>query len=141
MAKRRAARELALQCLHQWDLQGPDTGREGASELIGRLTTDPVVRDYCRQLVETYWENAIDIDESISARASNWKLDRMAVVDRNVLRLAITELTHFPEVPPKVVIDEAIEIAKRFSTERSGSFVNGILDRMLAEREESHGAG
>ena len=141
MSKRRAARELALQCLHQWDQQGPDTGRDGADDVIIRLSTEPDVRAYCRKLLETYWEHAIAIDETISARAANWRLDRMAVVDRNVLRLAVTELTYFPDVPPKVVLDEAIEIAKRFSTERSGSFVNGILDRILSEREEPHGAG
>ena len=141
MTKRRSARELALQCLHQWDQQGPDTGREGAIEVMNRLATDREVAEYCHELLETYWEHAIEIDEAISARAENWRLDRMAVVDRNVLRLAVTELEHFPAVPPRVVLDEAIEIVKRFSTERSGSFVNGILDRFLSEREESHGAG
>ncbi len=141
MSKRRAARELALQCLHQWDQQGPDTGREAAEDVIERLSQDGEVQKYCRRLLETYWEHAIPVDEMIAARAENWRLDRMAVIDRNVLRLAVTELYYFQDVPPKVVLDEAIEIAKRFSTERSGSFVNGILDRILSEREESHGAG
>ena len=141
MTERREARELALQCLHQWDQQGPDTGRDAAEDVIQQLTQDRDVREYCRRLLESYWEHAIPIDEIISERAANWRLDRMAVIDRNVLRLAVTELYYFEEVPPKVVLDEAIEIAKRFSTERSGSFVNGILDRILTEREGSNGAG
>ena len=141
MGQRRAARILALQCLHQWDVQGPDTGRETAEDVIERLSREDEVRDYCREILATYWEHAIEIDEKIAASAENWRLDRMASVDRNVLRIAVTELLHFPAVPPKVAIDEAIEIAKSFSTEQSGSFVNGILDRVLSEREEPHGAG
>lgn len=141
MGERRAARVLALQCLHAWEAHGPDSGRRAADEVMERLTREPAVRDYCRRLLETYWEHTIAIDERLAACAENWKLDRMAVVDRNVLRIAATEILHFPETPAKAAIDEAIEIAKRFSTERSGSFVNGILDRVLSEREEAHGAG
>jgi N utilization substance protein B len=141
MGERRAARVLALQCLHTWEAQGPDTGREAAEELIRRLSREPAVQEQCRRLLAAYWEHAAEIDERIAEYAEHWKLDRMAVVDRNVLRLAVTELLYFLDVPPRVAIDEAIEIAKRFSTERSGSFVNGILDRVLAEREGSDGAG
>lgn len=141
MGQRRRARELALQCLHQWDAQGPDGGREAAETVIETLATEAEVQEYCRALLHSYWDHAIELDELIAAHAENWRLDRMATVDRNVLRIAVTELSHFPATPPKVVIDEAIEVAKRFSTERSGSFVNGILDRVLAEREERHGAG
>ncbi len=141
MGHRREARILALQCLHTWDAQGPDSGQDAAEEVIERLSREQTVREFCRRLLSTYWEHSPEIDEMISECAEHWALDRMAVVDRNVLRLAVTELLHFPEIPSKVVIDEAIEIVKRFSTERSGSFVNGILDRVLSEREEPHGAG
>jgi transcription antitermination factor NusB len=141
VSQRRAARVLALQCLHTWEAQGPDTGRGATDDVIARLSREEDVRDYCRGLLEAYWDHAIAIDEKITTCAEHWSLDRMAVVDRNVLRLAVTELLHFPDVPPKVVIDEAIEIAKRFSTERSGAFINGILDKVLTEREEAHGAG
>jgi len=141
MARRRAARELALQGLHSWDQHGPDSGPHAAREVIADRGRDPEIAAYACALLETYWKHALDIDERIEGCSEHWRLARMAVVDRNVLRLAVTELLHFPDVPPKVVIDEAIEIAKRFSTERSGAFVNGILDRVLSEREETHGSG
>ncbi len=139
MSKRRQARELALQCLHQWDQQGPDSGLDAATEFIERIGSDPEVRLYCGRLLDAFWNHSIPIDEKITTCAANWRLDRMAVVDRNVLRLAVTELLYFEDIPPKVVIDEAIEIAKKYSTERSGSFVNGILDRVHSERSDTNG--
>lgn len=137
MGKRREARELALMCLHQWDMRGPDDGEELADELIQTRTGDREVREFTRRLLRGYWDHRIAIDEEIAGAATNWSLERLAVVDRNVLRLAVAELRHVSEVPPAVTLDEAIEIAKKFSTEQSGSFVNGILDRVLGEEEQN----
>lgn len=130
---------MALKCLHQWDQQGADAGRDEAEALMSTLSGDQDIQDYARQLLAAFWEHALPIDEAIGAVATNWRLDRMAVVDRNLLRLAVTELQHFPDVPPKVVLDEAIELAKEYSTENSPTFINGILDRMLHEEETPDG--
>ncbi|MCA8959823.1 MAG: transcription antitermination factor NusB [Planctomycetes bacterium] len=138
MGRRRDARELALKCLHQWD-QRPDDGRELAAMTITDLAADADEAAYCRLLLEAFWANASSIDEMIQAAAENWRLERMAVVDRAVLRLAVTELLHVHEVPARVTLDEAIELAKLYSTEKSGAFVNGILDRILTELEKSDG--
>ncbi|MFQ5655600.1 MAG: transcription antitermination factor NusB [Planctomycetota bacterium] len=137
---RRAARELALACLHQWDQRGPDDGRELAEVHIRESAPEPRVAAYARQLLESYWAEPAAIDERIEVVAEHWRLERMAVIDRNVLRLAVTEMYHVDAVPPRVTIDEAIELAKMYSTERSGAFVNGILDRILADWEREHGA-
>ncbi|MEM7165021.1 MAG: transcription antitermination factor NusB [Planctomycetota bacterium] len=140
MGKRREARELALMCLHQWDVRGADDGVDLAGQLIREASADEEVKEFARSLLDTYWDNRMLIDETIAAAASNWKFDRIAVVDRCVLRLAVAELEGCPDIPPRVTLDEAIEVAKKFSTANSGSFVNGILDRILTERETEHGA-
>ena len=140
MGERREARELALQCLYQWDQQGPDDGRELATQYLESRAASPDSRKYAAKLLEHYWDHALAIDERIAICADNWSVHRMSVIDRNILRLAVTELNHMAAVPSRVILDEAIELAKRFSTEKSGSFVNGILDRVLKEQEESHGA-
>ncbi|MCI0650292.1 MAG: transcription antitermination factor NusB [Planctomycetes bacterium] len=130
---------MALQCLHQWDQRGPDEGRDLAEAQIGARERPPEVSQYARKLLATFWEHCAAIDETIEAAASNWRLARMAVVDRSVLRIAVTELHHIHAVPPKVAIDEAIELAKKYSTEKSGAFVNGILDRILSDWVSRHG--
>lgn len=135
MGKRREARELALMCLHQWDLRGPDEGRDLAEQLVMDRTEDREVRGFARELLACFWEHRMEIDERIQRVAENWTLDRLAVVDRNVLRLAVAELQYVEEVPDRVTLDEAIEIAKKYSTEKSGAFVNGILDRIRSEQE------
>ena len=88
------------------------------------------IRDFAVPLVAGVVEHRQEVDERISRYAENYHLDRLAVVDRNVLRLAIYEMLHRPDIPPVVSINEAIEIAKRFGTEESSRFVNGILDRV-----------
>lgn len=136
MGQRREARELALKCLHQWDQQGPDDGRALAASFIEQRAGAQEIADYTNTLLDTFWNRAVDVDELISAAAEHWSVHRMAVVDRNILRLAVTEMCYIPTVPPRVSIDEAIELAKVYSTEKSGAFVNGILDKILAEREK-----
>ena len=81
-----------------------------------------------------------EIDAWIDASSDNWRISRMAVIDRNVLRIAATELRWIEDIPPRVAIDEAIEIVRRFSTEKSATFVNGILDRLLKDAEQEDGS-
>lgn len=91
--------------------------------------------DFANVLVEGVFSNRAEIDKFINKYAKNWKLERMAVVDRNVLRISTFELLYLEEIPPKVSINEAVNLAKKFSTEDSGKFVNGILDRINKEKD------
>ena len=139
-AKRTKSRERALQALYQIDVASTDL-----EEALGRFwrSFEPVereVRETAEGLVRGVAAHRREIDEAIEAVSVNWRLDRMAKVDRNVLRLAVHELLHRPDVPVKVVIDEAIELGKKFGSESSGAFVNGVLDRIAgalpAERRQ-----
>ena len=94
------------------------------------------LRDFTQRLVSGTLANRDDLDAIISKQADHWRLARMPIVDRNILRLALFELLHEPSTPRPVVIDEALEIAKRFSTPRSSQFINGILDGVLKGRKE-----
>jgi N utilization substance protein B len=130
--KRTKARERALQALYQIDVASTDL-----EEALARFwrSFEPVereVRETAEALVRGVAAQRREIDDAIEAVSVNWRLDRMAKVDRNVLRLAVHELLHRPDVPVKVVIDEAIELGKKFGSESSGAFVNGVLDRIAA---------
>lgn len=132
MGSRRQAREIALQALYRYDLNpGPAASALADAEGFGKA--DEPVREFARALVEGVLERRARIDELIEAVSIKWQIPRMAVVDRNVLRLAAWELMDRPETPAKVVLNEAIELAKTFGGEESGTFVNGILDRIRAE--------
>lgn len=145
--RRTRARELALQMLYALELRGAEALEEldaflqhhtrGAGDEHGQ--NDMVA--YARRLVLGAWERRQDLNDWIEHIAENWRLERMAHVDRNVLRLAIYELLYETDVPFKVVINEAIELAKRFSTSQSGAFVNGILDRARVLIEEGRARG
>ncbi len=131
MKKRTRSRELALQFLYQVDLLGP----EKVDDLTGFLQEqaeggDAETTRYARLLVEGTLDAAPELDAEIQFVAQNWQVDRMAVIDRNVLRLAAFEILHCDEIPPKVAINEGIELGKRFSTQNSGAFINGILDKI-----------
>jgi N utilization substance protein B len=131
--KRRKAREVALQFLYQLDLQSETDPSAHATEFWERHPLDDDGREFADALVRGAMERQSAIDETIGRCTENWELDRMAVVDRNILRLAVYELGWREETPPKVVINEAIEIAKKFGTRESGRFINGILDRVHRE--------
>ena len=135
MRQRTLARELALQSLFQHEVWRRVSAAPAGSltEITGSERRDPDQIAYATRLVEGVLESLEEIDELIGRAATNWKLSRLASVDRNVLRLALYELLYSPEVPPKVVIDEAINLAKKFSTEQSGAFVNGVLDRIYSD--------
>lgn len=130
-AGRRAAREAALQMLYQWEV-----GRTGACEAVATFwpareeeerLTEPL-REFANRLVKGTVERVGEIDAILAAHAQNWRVERMAVLDRLVLRLAVYELLAEPATPPKVVINEAIELARAYTGEEAVGFVNGVLD-------------
>ena len=129
MKKRTRSRELALQFLYMLDLRGPDFAEELDSFLRDE-EEESSTREFAAELVRGTAEHLESIDAVVQDVAQNWDIDRMAVIDRNVLRMATFELLHCPEIPPKVAINEAIELGKRFSTQNSGGFINGILDKI-----------
>jgi N utilization substance protein B len=131
-AKRTKARERAVQALYQIDVAATDL-----DEALSRFwkSFEPVeqeVMDLAEALVRGVARHRRELDDAIEAVSSNWRLDRMAKVDRNVLRLAAYELLHRPDVPVKVAINEAIELGKKFGSESSGAFINGVLDKIAS---------
>jgi len=157
MGIRREARERAVQFLFQYDLNQPEDlaealrvfweGQRSAAlaedkagarwgevvQLPPPTAEEAQVREFAEPLIRGTLEHLTELDEQIKKYAKNWDLHRMAVVDRNILRLAIFEMLHREDIPPIVSINEAVDIAKRFSTEESGKFVNGILDKIKGD--------
>lgn len=136
MARRSRARQVVFQLLYQDDLNPRSNPAEGDALLRRRLRSDDLV-EFARDLVAGVRRNRADLDARIEQTAEHWSLHRMAATDRNVLRLGAYELLH-TDTPPKVILDEAIELAKRFGTAQSAPFVNGILDKLmqLGQRRE-----
>jgi len=130
MTRRRKAREVALQFLYQLDLNAEDDPGPREEEFWGRHRLGEEARAFSEGLVRGTKANQAKIDQILAGCAEHWELARMAVVDRNILRMAVYELLWSPEVPPKVAINEAIEIAKKFGTKESSRFINGVLDRI-----------
>ncbi|WUH94719.1 transcription antitermination factor NusB [Streptomyces sp. NBC_00433] len=133
MAARNKARKRAFQILFEAEQRGADPVTVMADWIRLARTDDrqPPVTEYTMQLVEGYTAHAAPIDDLLSAHAVGWALDRMPVVDRNVLRLGAYELIWEDDVPDAVVLDEAVQLAKEFSTEESPSFVNGLLGKLM----------
>ncbi len=129
MTRRSRAREVALQLLYQRDLN-PNVKRGVIERFAKDRLHDSDVTPYCLGLYDGVVGHAEDIDTRLSAAAENWRLPRMAAVDRNVLRLGAYELLYQPDTPPLVALDEAIELARRYGSADSPSFVNGVLDRL-----------
>ena len=132
MGPRREGREAAVQFLYQRDLN-TGTSAETIAEFWELRPAAKKVREFGMAIAEGVLAHQGDIDERIRQAASNYDLHRIAAVDRNILRISIFEMLYCPEVPPVVSINEAIEIAKRFGSEDSGRFVNGVLDRIRGE--------
>jgi transcription antitermination protein NusB len=131
-AKRTKARERAVQALYQIDVAATDL-----DEALSRFwkSFEPVERevmDLAEELVRGVARHRRELDDLIEGVSAHWRLDRMAKVDRNVLRLAAYELVHRPEVPVKVAINEAIELGKKYGSESSGAFINGVLDKIAS---------
>jgi len=127
MASRRKARELALQMLFQWE-QGKHSPQHVINTFLSVQHVEPESETFARTLFEGAVAEVGELDQLVRKQAEHWRLERMAAVDRNLLRLALYELLHYPETPPAVVINEALEIARRFSDKDSVDFVNGVLD-------------
>lgn len=132
MRKRTRARECALQILYQIDITHYNYPY-ALNDYISNSKIAGDVRSYCERLVEGVIKDLNDIDEVITRYATNWQLKRMAVVDRNILRLATFELLYLEDIPFKVTINEAVELAKKFGDEDSGKFINGVLDKISKE--------
>ena len=128
--KRRRAREYALQILFQLDLTGVEISDKVFGEFWEAKDEDDEVKEFTASIVKTTRNNLTVIDESIKKAAEHWVIGRMAVIDRNILRAATCELLFRSDIPSSVVIDEALEIAKKYSTEESAPFINGILDKI-----------
>lgn len=131
---RRRAREVALQILYTADIS---VNAESLEADVDSLAPGTTARRYCDTLVEGVSSNKAALDALIEEYSDNWVVDRMAVVDRNILRIAAWELKYSGDVPFKVAIDEAVELAKRYSAEDSSAFINGVLDKMRKGLEQN----
>ncbi len=131
MAQRSRAREIALQALFQDDLNPQESPKQLSQFLNSRLKSDDL-RDFSRALVMGVKRNLAELDVMLERHAENWSLTRMAATDRNILRLGAFEI-RYTDMPDRVAINEAIELAKRFGSANSSQFVNGILDQLLPD--------
>jgi transcription antitermination factor NusB len=132
--KRTQAREFSFQFLYMLDIRGKDCEKEIESFLCEH-TDDNDIIDFSDSLIRGVITHQEEIDKAIENAAQNWELGRIATVDRNIMRQAIFELLFRTDIPPKVSINEAIELGKRFSTANSGGFINGILDRIKRDHQ------
>lgn len=130
MRKRTRARECALKILYGIDITGDSVQESIDNFWQSQEIEDPGVQEFTGVLVKGALENLDRIDKEIAKSAANWQLKRMAVIDRNILRIATYELLFIEDIPPKVSINEAVDLAKRFGDVDSGRFVNGILDKI-----------
>ena len=131
MTTRRKSRESALQFLYQWDITQQDVrkGFDHFKEHFLNEGEDP----YFERVVQGVLSHGQEIDRLIEQYSEHWRLDRIASIDRTILRMAIFELLYCEDIPPKVVLNEAVDLGKHYGSENSGGFINGILDRILNE--------
>jgi len=132
---RRAARELALNLLYQVDVAGIPL-EESIQAARENVQAEPEVFEFAEALARGTRKYRKDVDRDIRRLSRDWPLARQPAVDRNILRMAMFEISHVPETPPVVAVNEAVELAKRFSTEDSGKFVNGVLAAYLREKQK-----
>ena len=132
MGKRRSSRELALKFLYQFELNEGDLD-EQIKLFLERNSSPEDVENFMKELVVSLIDKIEEIDEIIQKFSDHWILDRMTVIDRNILRMGVCELLFNFSTPPKVVINEAIDIAKKYSNKDSPEFINGILDKVYNE--------
>jgi len=136
MRKRTKAREYALQILYQMEMT-KDSHSDSVRAFWERESeTEESVREFAGQLVKGVTENIKDIDAKIAKYATNWQINRMAVIDRNILRMATFEMLYLGDIPAKVSINEAVDIAKKYGDKDSGKFVNGVLDKISKTKAE-----
>jgi transcription antitermination protein NusB len=134
---RRDARETAMQLLYALELSGNSLANVLRDLLPEQKNPTPAVA-FTRKLVQKAYNSREELDEYIKRYSANWKFSRIAIVDLIVMRIAVCEFLYFYDVPPKVTIDEAIELVKQYSTQKSSGYVNGILDAILLELKEQN---
>lgn len=132
MTKRRRSRESALQVLYQWDITQQDA-RKGLVHFKEHFSLKEESDPFLDLIVQGVLTHCQEIDRLIEQYSEHWRLGRMAPIDRTILRIAIFELLYCEEIPPKVTLNEAVDLGKQFGSDESGSFINGILDRILNE--------
>jgi len=132
MGKRRTARELAVKFLYQTEFNSDSPDSE-LNSFCDRANVSEEIQNFTQTLIKNIFFHKKEVDELLEKISANWATDRMAVIDKNILRLGICELLFDPTTPPKVVINEAVEIAKKFGTEESPDFINGILDKVFKD--------
>ncbi|MDD5475500.1 MAG: transcription antitermination factor NusB [Syntrophales bacterium] len=136
MGHRRKAREIALQVLYQIDMTGMDV-KEAIEVYWANFDAPDIAREFASTLISGTMEHVVEIDELIKACSDHWSLDRMARVDKNILRMAVYELLYLHEIPPKATLNEAIDLGKYYGSENSGAFVNGILDAFYSRMQRN----
>ena len=141
MGTRRKSRELALQMLFQLDMGKQEAAQVRKTFWAERKDMDDEVRGFAEDLFRVASERLPEIDRLIEHHAEHWRIERMAAVDRNILRASVAEFLGFPKTPRPVVINEALEIARRFSTPESVQFINGVLDSVARELGSTASAG
>lgn len=134
MTQRRLAREAALETLYRLDLVG-DEPDDVIEEILNRRNPSDEAESYLRRLVQTSITNAQEIDRALKRHLKRWRLDRLKMLDRAILRMACAEILYFDDIPWKVSINEAVDIAKKFGDDDSGRFVNGVLDGVSRESQ------
>jgi N utilization substance protein B len=132
LRRRRKSREFALQALYQLNITKQDVSALLA-QFQEHFLPDGEADEFLKRLVLGVLRHCEELDRLIERYSENWRLDRIDVIDRNILRMALFELLYCEDIPPKVTINEAIDLGKRYGSEDSGSFINGILDRIQSE--------
>jgi len=135
MRSRREAREVVLKTLYRVEATG-NTAEEAYNDVCMNWSRSPFDEVYAQRLLKGITTNVEGIDAILKDIVKNWDIERIAIIDRNILRIAICEVVYFDDIPPKVSMDEAIEIAKLYSTSDSGKFVNGILDKVVKQEKQ-----
>lgn len=132
MRQRRKAREVALKVLYKLDILNIDS-KEAVELFWNNFEAHEGVKEFSSLLIEGTWKNRGEIDSLISSYSENWSLARMSRVDKSILRMAVYELLYCNDIPPKVTLNEAIDLGKLYGSENSGAFINGILDALYAK--------
>jgi len=138
MKNRRKARELALRAYYALEMSKNDVEQTLTDMIYSRNEIDEDIITFACNLVRRATQRQDEFDQLIKEKALNWDFNRIAVLDKLILRIAICEFLTFEDIPPKVSIDEAIEISKKYSTEKSGQFINGILDSVLNDLKKQN---
>ena len=136
MSSRRRSREMAIQVLYQVDMAQSDLA-EALRLFCEHFKAPESIRDFAFELARGAYEHREEVDTLIKRFSEHWRLERMPTVDRNILRLAIYELLYRPDIPAKVSINEAVDLGKKYGSEDSGSFINGILDKIRLHLEDT----